>query len=78
MVTFIDYDHDGDLDIYVTRKVHGGKAESHGSYTTMTPFDSSSASVMWRNNGNGAFTDVTESTGLAGEWPSFGSRGQRL
>jgi tetratricopeptide (TPR) repeat protein len=43
-LTFIDYDHDGDLDLLVTQ----------GTRT------------MWRNNGNGTFTDVTDSTGLNG------------
>ena len=44
-LTFIDYDHDGDLDLYVARS-------------------SGPSNLMWRNNGNGTFTDVTESTGL--------------
>jgi hypothetical protein len=30
---------------------------------------------MWRNNGNGTFTDVTELVGLSGEEPSFGAVG---
>jgi hypothetical protein len=60
-LTFVDYDHDGDLDLYVTR---------------LTPrsvgicFDKKISSpgnnMMWRNNGNGTFTDVTEATGLNG------------
>src|SRR5437870_5716765 len=55
-LTFIDYDHDGDLDLYVTRlNTPAGAA-----------FDiETSGNVMWRNNGNGTFTDVTEATGLA-------------
>ena len=46
-LTFIDYDHDGDLDLYGSSGmilVAGGV--------------SSGSSVMWRNNGNGTFTDV--------------------
>jgi tetratricopeptide (TPR) repeat protein len=52
-VTLIDYDHDGDLDLYVTR-------------LSSTPSGVPGANTMWRNNGDGTFTDVTESTGLAG------------
>jgi tetratricopeptide (TPR) repeat protein len=50
-ITFVDYDHDGDLDLFVT-----------GS-----PLQAGSASnVLWRNNGNKTFTEWTESTGLGG------------
>jgi Flp pilus assembly protein TadD len=36
---------------------------------------SQAANVLWRNNGNGAFTDVTDSTGLAGPGSSAGAVG---
>ncbi len=54
-LTFVDYDHDGDLDLYATF----GGVERVGSAV-------GGANRMWRNNGDGTFTDVTESTGLAG------------
>ena len=44
-VTFIDYDHDGDQDIYA---VHDGFLPSN----------------LFRNNGDGTFTDVSIATGL--------------
>jgi len=50
-VTFVDYDHDGDLDLYITAaaaSASGGNAHN----------------VLWRNNGNGTFTDVTAETAL--------------
>jgi tetratricopeptide (TPR) repeat protein len=50
-ITFIDFDHDGDLDLFVT-----------GS--PLKPGDKSN--VLWRNNGNKTFTEWTEPTGLAG------------
>jgi tetratricopeptide (TPR) repeat protein len=54
-VTFIDYDHDGDLDLLVTRS--GDKAEWGD---------------MFRNNGDGTFTNVTESLGFWGIGSSGG------
>jgi cytochrome c-type biogenesis protein CcmH/NrfG len=64
-LTFIDYDHDGDLDIYVV--ADSRSAMPLGKHRGVTdvevhaiPFNS-----MWRNNGNGTFTNVTEATGLA-------------
>ena len=50
-ITFIDYDHDGDLDLFVT----GAPLAAGGS-----------SNVLWRNNGNKTFTEWTEPTGLGG------------
>ena len=50
-MTFVDYDHDGDLDLFVT-----GNALTPGG----------PANVLWRNNGNRTFTEWTEPTGLGG------------
>ncbi len=49
-LTFVDFDHDGDLDLFVT-----GKSAGAGP------------NVMWRNNGNSTFTDVTAQKGLTGQ-----------
>jgi tetratricopeptide (TPR) repeat protein len=51
-ITFVDYDHDGDLDLFVT-----GQPSAAGK----------KPSVLWRNNGNGTFTNWTEQAGLGGE-----------
>jgi Tfp pilus assembly protein PilF len=51
-VTFVDYDHDGDLDLYITRNIRSG--------------DVRFVNQMWRNNGNSTFTNVTEEIGLDG------------
>ena len=50
-LTFVDYDHDGDLDLYITMQ------------PTVTP-EKKSHNILWRNNGNGTFTDVTAETAL--------------
>ena len=51
-VTFVDYDHDGDLDLYITTAPDAGApgAAPHN--------------VLWRNNGNSTFTDVSDETAL--------------
>src|SRR6266478_2586818 len=51
-VTFVDYDHDGDLDLYITTASEVGSAGA--------PLHN----VLWRNNGNSTFTDVSAETAL--------------
>jgi len=53
-LTFIDYDHDGDLDLYGS----SGILRTVGTVKT-------SGSVMWRNNGDGTFTNVTDAIGVS-------------
>ena len=50
-ITFIDYDHDGDLDLLLT----GSPLKPGGE-----------SNVLWRNNGNDTFTEQTAETGLGG------------
>ena len=50
-ITFVDYDHDGDLDLLLTGLALNAGGESN---------------VLWRNNGNKTFTEWTEPTGLGG------------
>jgi tetratricopeptide (TPR) repeat protein len=50
-ITFIDYDHDGDLDLFVT----GAPIK-----------DGTTPNILWRNDGNKTFTEWTEPTGLGG------------
>ena len=50
-LTFIDFDHDGDVDLLVT-----GSAGSNAT-----------ANVLWRNNGNQTFTEWTTPTALGGK-----------
>jgi len=62
-LSFIDYDHDGDLDLYVARS---GNHDLTSSGMNFQYGGKDAKNVMWRNDGNGRFTDVTESVGLAG------------
>jgi tetratricopeptide (TPR) repeat protein len=76
-VTFIDYDHDGDLDLYVTRFNDFPLANSAEPFSF--PADATAAgNVLWRNNGNGTFTNWTAESGLAGSAPSVGAIGSDL
>lgn len=64
-ITFFDYDHDGDLDLYVARFVRSA-AESEAAFDF--PFGVSPApNLLWRNNGNGTFTEWTAPAGLGGD-----------
>jgi len=53
-MTWVDYDHDGDLDLIVTGKQVAGLKDSTNT-------------VVWRNNGNSTFTNWTKETGLSGD-----------
>ncbi|HKT46139.1 MAG TPA: FG-GAP-like repeat-containing protein [Candidatus Acidoferrales bacterium] len=48
-LAFVDYDHDGDLDLYVTMSPEAGGLAHN---------------VLWRNNGNSTFTDISAETAL--------------
>ncbi len=50
-ITFVDFDHDGDLDLLLS-----GAEQKPGD----------EANVLWRNNGNKTFTEWTAPTGLEG------------
>jgi Tfp pilus assembly protein PilF len=52
-VTFVDYDHDGDLDLYITMQP-----------TAAATREAAAHNVLWRNNGNSTFTDVSTETAL--------------
>jgi hypothetical protein len=68
--SFVDYDHDGDLDIFVARYVDyspelrctdpTGRPEYCGPLEFPPMID-----VLLRNDGDGTFTDISESSGIA-------------
>ena len=51
---FFDYDGDGDLDIYLV----------NGALQTDNVQDKTPHNVLYRNNGDNTFTDVTEAAGV--------------
>ncbi|MGA6987244.1 MAG: FG-GAP-like repeat-containing protein [Terriglobales bacterium] len=56
-LNFVDYDHDGDLDLL-------GIREASSPVTGLEWHASPLSSEMWRNNGNSTFTNVTSDLGL--------------
>ncbi len=71
-VSFIDYDHDGDIDLYITQPRPVDKAPEGFA---LKEDEMRSQNVLLRNNTNGTFTDVTDSAGLQGAFRSIAAVG---
>ena len=63
-VSFVDFDHDGDLDLYVTKFSSFSSSDSPKS-PSPEQSPNPGENQMWRNNGNGTFTLATD-VGLGG------------
>jgi hypothetical protein len=67
---FFDYDNDGKLDLFVTRYMDWDTKHNKdcgGNFHTYCPPEAfpSTTSILYHNNGNGTFTDVSQKSGIA-------------
>ena len=67
---FLDYDNDGKLDLFVTRYMEWDTKHSKdcgGNYHTYCPPEEfpATTSILYHNNGDGTFTDVSQRSGIA-------------
>ena len=68
--SFLDYDNDGDLDLYVVN----GSLENVGKIPGNPSWpDRSGPNVLYRNNGDGTFSDVSEAEGVKDDGKGRGS-----
>ncbi|HXM24312.1 MAG TPA: FG-GAP-like repeat-containing protein [Terriglobales bacterium] len=75
-VAFVDYDHDGDLDLFISTYRSGEGFDPRIQHSGGIGASLSGIfGFMWRNNGNGSFTDVTTSVGLDRLSPSLAAVG---
>jgi hypothetical protein len=73
---FLDYDRDGYLDLFITNYVDWSVEGSvdcrtrtrDRDYCGPARFGAPAMDVLYRNNGDGSFTDVTESSGIASDY----------
>jgi cytochrome c-type biogenesis protein CcmH/NrfG len=63
-VAFVDFDHDGDLDVFIAGLADLSKAPKGGESGVFPDDFAAAPNMLLRNDGNGKFTDVTSSAKL--------------
>jgi tetratricopeptide (TPR) repeat protein len=64
-MTFVDYDHDGDLDLQISQyRTDNEIFDPRVANSAPPAMPVSDQNSIWRNNGNGTFTDVSGTVGL--------------
>jgi enediyne biosynthesis protein E4 len=71
MAAFLDYDRDGDLDLYVATYANGTWNTSV-VYPKVTDGSGKATDRLYRNNGNNTFTDVSKAAGILIEGYALG------
>lgn len=74
-LTFIDFDHDGDADLYSARFPNLNVPDSGLEFPDVLP---APGNLLWRNNGDGTFTQWTRETALGGDVAGVGVVGSDL
>ena len=75
-LAFIDYDHDGDLDLFVTQTTTNPCLDPRNlSPPSCGGIQLPNFNWLWRNNGNGTFTDQTKETVAESNAPEVGAIG---
>ncbi|MCZ6837438.1 MAG: CRTAC1 family protein [Planctomycetota bacterium] len=72
---FLDYDADGDLDLYCTNYIYWspkvertcGHSSSNYDYCAPVIYQAPTADILYRNDGDGTFTDVSKESGIQSE-----------
>ncbi len=65
-ITFVDYDHDGDLDLLLTGASLDRRNGPDPAPGAESMANGGESNVLWRNNGNKTFTEWTGPTGFGG------------
>ena len=69
---FFDYDRDNDLDLFIITNPASYENKVNHILTRKLNGESESTDVLYQNNGNGTFTDVSKSAGILVEGYSLG------
>src|SRR5579864_2909960 len=71
---FFDYDNDGRLDIFVSTYPDGDFKGMMANYLAAPVMPASQQQLLFHNNGDGTFTNVTEKAGITGWYGAMSSQ----